>query len=64
MTVVKDSVDEVIPLVLARADYERRLLAAAEGEEEADTEGLLMTLSGGIGLVRQSEQFLPLITSS
>ncbi|KAH7100756.1 hypothetical protein BKA62DRAFT_705553 [Auriculariales sp. MPI-PUGE-AT-0066] len=49
LAVVKDGVDDIVPLIMARADFERRsIVAAAEGDDEADSEGLIVTLSGGL----------------
>lgn len=56
--VIKDTVDELVPLILARADFERRSVADSamqtdEDDEQTDDAALVMTLEGGIELVRQ-----------
>ncbi|KZV80119.1 hypothetical protein EXIGLDRAFT_845875 [Exidia glandulosa HHB12029] len=54
---VQDSAEEIVPLVQARADYERRRLeAGAEGEEASPADRLVSTLEGGIELVRKASK--------
>ncbi|EJD34711.1 hypothetical protein AURDEDRAFT_109252 [Auricularia subglabra TFB-10046 SS5] len=58
MGVVQDSVEDIVPLVQARADFERRSASSAQdeenGEEGGPVERLVQTLEGGIELVRNA----------
>ena len=53
--IVTNNVDEVVPVVLARAAWEKRLATGGDNEEETDLNQAASVILDGIGRVRQSQ---------